>query len=326
MNPYKAISADLVIVMPVFDDWAAVSKLLRQFDEVRSDLPERLHVILVDDGSVARCPEGILNAFSDQDTTIEVLRLARNLGHQRAIAVALCYVCDYCDSRGVLVMDCDGEDPPQAIPGLLEQSYDKGNDCVVFASRKRRSESLVFSLFYHIYRSLHFILTGIPVRVGNFSYIPHPFIRRLAVSSELWNHYAATVFVSKLPYTSIPIARARRLEGRSRMGFSHLVSHGLASMSVFSALVGTRVLVTLAVSLGLALVLLALVLAVRVFTTLAIPGWATFTVGILLLLITQLLSLSAVFVFGVLGARGGAHAIPLRDYRFFVDRSLPPVG
>jgi len=323
MNHVPATSADLIIAMPVFEDWAAVLKLLEQFAEIRGRLPEKLHFILVDDGSVSGPPPELSAAICGGATTLEVLPLARNLGHQRAIAIALCYVYDTHQAEGIVVMDADGEDPPSAIPALLKQSYGRENDRVVFANRKRRSEGPLFAFFYHLYRFIHWCLTGVRVRVGNFSYLPQRFLHRLAVSSELWNHYAAAVFASKIPYVTVPVARARRLEGRSQMNFTGFVSHGLSAISVFSAVMGARVLLALAALSFLAVVLLVVVVAVRIFTTHAIAGWATYSAGLLLVLIVQFLTMSAAFAFVVLGRRSDAKIIPIRDYRHFLATPLP---
>jgi len=176
---------------------------------------------------------------------------------------------------------------------------------------------VLFTAFYHLYRLIHWMLTGIEVRVGNFSYLPWRFLHRLVVSSELWNHYAATIFVSRVPYVLVPVARASRLNGSSRMDFPSLVSHRLAAISVFSAQVGARMLIvhgTLILFFGL---LFVAVLLIRTATTLAIPGWATSAAGLLVLLTIQLLSLAGAFAFLVLLGRCSAKTIPLRDFGLF---------
>ena len=75
-------------------------------------------------------------------------------------------------------------------------------------------KAVMFRVFYALYRWAHVLLTGIPVRVGNFSVIPSSQLRRLVVVSELWNHYAAAVFKARVPRTSVPTVRAPRLDGQ----------------------------------------------------------------------------------------------------------------
>ena len=102
---------------------------------------------------------------------------------------------------------------------------------------------LSFAVFYHLYRHLHRALTGVRVRVGNFSILPFAYLSTLVAMSELWNHYAAAVFRSKLAFRMIPIPRGTRIAGSSKMNFVALVSHGLSAISVFGDIVGVRLLI-----------------------------------------------------------------------------------
>jgi hypothetical protein len=215
-------------------------------------------------------------------------------------------------------MDGDGEDDPADVPRLLERLEEAGQDRIVFAERTQRSESLVFRAFYALYRLLHHALTGRTVRVGNFSAIPRRRLSSLVVVSEIWNHYAAGVIRSGQPHCAIPTRRARRLRGRSTMNFVSLVTHGLSAISVYSDVVGVRLLV-LSVLLALSTVgeILAAVI-VRLATAWAVPGWATSTVGLLIVLLGQTVVAAFVFSFMVLGSRHGSPFLPRRDYSFFV--------
>jgi hypothetical protein len=225
-------------------------------------------------------------------------------------------------------MDGDGEDAPADVPRLLARLAETGNAKVIFAARQRRSERVVFRVFYHLFRLAHRLLTGIPVRVGNFSVIPDVLVGRLVVVSELWNHYAAAVFKARLPHDSIPTARAKRLSGHSRMNFVALVSHGLSALSVHAELIGVRLLVLSAVASVAVSVLLAAVVGIRLWTSLAIPGWATTAAGLLVLVLFQTLAAAVFFIFLVLHGRSQPLFIPIRDYTFFVEgaRSVYPAA
>jgi len=97
-------------------------------------------------------------------------------------------------------MDGDGEDSPNDIPRMLEQFTKHEGNSIVFASRLKRSENRLFRVFCQGYRLLHYLCTGISVRVGNFSVIRGKLLRRLVVVSDLWNHYAASVIKARLPF------------------------------------------------------------------------------------------------------------------------------
>jgi hypothetical protein len=69
-------------------------------------------------------------------------------------------------------MDADGEDTPDGALQLIRSFSDQGRAQAIFAERSRRVESILFRTFYRIYKALHRVLTGISVRVGNFSILP----------------------------------------------------------------------------------------------------------------------------------------------------------
>jgi glycosyltransferase involved in cell wall biosynthesis len=311
--------APLVVLIPVYNDWSACSKLLAELNAVFTEQGLAAVVLLVDDGSTVPTEEIFRDWQFSAFIQVGVLKLKRNVGHQRAISLGLAHVEANVPCEAVVVMDGDGEDSPRDIPKLLAQCRTDGNEKIVFAERARRSERFVFRLFYVLYRVLHRILTGQAVRVGNFSVIPYLRLRSLVVVPELWSHYAAAVFTSKLPYSSVPTVRAKRLDGKSSMNFVELVTHGLTAISVFSEVVGVRLLLASSLLAALSLIGIVAVVAVRLMSDLAIPGWATFSAGILLMILVQTILSAIIFSFVILRGRNGAEFLPARDFRFFVD-------
>jgi hypothetical protein len=221
-------------------------------------------------------------------------------------------------SDAIVVMDADGEDTPEGLEQLLDAYSGKDGSTAVFAERTRRFESLLFRLFYLFYKVLHWVLTGITVRVGNFSVLPPRYLDALSVMPELWNHYAAAVFHSRLRLITIPIPRGRRIAGKSKMNFVALVSHGLSAIAVFGDIVGARLLTaslagTLLVGCGIAVVI-----GIRLFTDWAIPGWATYATGLLTIIFVQFITIAAGFTFIVLYSRTNFTFLPERDYAPFI--------
>ena len=171
-----------------------------------------------------------------------------------------------------------------------------------------------------MYCNLHWVLTGIRVRVGNFSVIPQPMLRRLVVVSDLWNHYAASVFNSRLPYVTVPTERGRRVHGRSKMNFVGLMVHGLAAISVYRDRVLVRLLIVGVLAFLASFAGLIATVVFGLTTNLAIPGWATVTCGLLMLMMLQICSTILVLIFAALGARATLGFVPSRDYTYFVER------
>ncbi len=311
--------ATFQIVMPVYNDWESLSLLLPRVDEQLLSIGVRADVLVVDDGSTtAPPPSWSLNLTGIQ--TIRILQLKRNVGHQRAICIGLCFLADACDCERVMVMDGDGEDDPADIPRLCKEL--QGNDAarIVFAERLKRSEGMVFSFFYALYRLAHWILVGHRVRVGNFSVMSRECLESLCVSPEMWNHYAAAVYAVRQPKVFVPTRRAQRLAGTSTMNFPALVTHGLSALSVFSDRISTRLLIV-SIIVGFATAAVMLVVALlRLTTGYVVSGWGAMIGGAVLLFLVQIIVLVFTFCFLVLITRGQNPFIPAREYRFFVWR------
>lgn len=306
----------LVVLMPVYRDAAAAAAVIADIGPALKDIGE-VSVVMVDDGSNPRITSSDLAASGTVPTSILTLR--RNLGHQRAIAIGLAYVVANLHPDAIVVMDADGQDRVADMPHLLRLWNDAGRDRVVFAARARRSESMLFRVLYHAYRGLHRLLTGVPVRFGNFSVIPLTLASRLVVSSELWNHYAAAVLKTRLPYISLPTTRGQRVHGESRMNFVALVVHGLSALSVFSDTLGVRLLVLslfgfLGVLVGAGVATVGYGMGLFV-----VPTWGMLVAAGSLLLSMQVVIGCALLAFVVLSRRTGSDFIPARDYTLFIE-------
>ena len=315
-------SSRLVVLVPVFNDWEALGRVVPELDRVLDSQSQESYLLLVDDGSSVPRPREFLEGqplLSIRE--IEHLRLRRNLGHQRAIAVGLAYVHAHVPCKSVLVMDGDGEDRPSDVPALLRKVEECGHGHIVFAERTRRSEGLVFTFFYHLYRFLHRLLTGYSVRVGNFSVVPGHYLEHLVVASELWSHYAASVFRSAIPYVTVPAPRGVRVSGRSHMNFVGLAVHGLSAISLYADIVGVRLLMAASGCVLVLLAALGVVVGVRLFTDRAVPGWATYATGILTVLLVQILLACLALVVLILGGRVRPGFLPVRDHVYFISHS-----
>lgn len=315
----KTRNYKLIILMPVYNDWRALSILLPSLERELNVNGLRAEVLMVDDASTMLVPQNLGHDSFTAIESVDILSLRRNLGHQRAIALGLSYIEANRPCHAVVIMDCDGEDDPRDVPRLVRECLANEDQKIIFAARTRRAEGFVFRFFYRLYRMIHFLLTGVKVQVGNFSVIPWPVLKRLVAVSELWNHYAAAVHKARLPMALLPTQRGKRLEGRSQMNLVALVVHGLSAMAVFGDRIGVRLLIVVSLGMVLAGGTLMGVVGIRLLTTLAIPGWATYVSGILLVILIQMLLVILVFAFVILAARDSASFIPGRDYVYLTD-------
>jgi len=309
----------ILITMPVYEDWPSAMELCQSIDNIfREQKTFQVGILLIDDGSTATACPRELPFRPVALESVSLLSLRRNLGHQRAIAVALAHIHQNWKVDAIVVMDGDGEDRPEDALLLLKTMESAAGPTAVFAERGKRLENILFRGFYNAYRALHRILTGRDIRFGNFSILPFAHLDALVLFPEMWNHYAATFLKSRLPYVRVRCDRAKRKTGKSHMNFVSLAVHGLSALFANQEVVGTRLLVMMsAVTLGLFLGIGAVV-GVRFFTHLAIPGWATSTMGLLLILVSQSLMAAFLMIFSIMSGRNHLGFLPIRDYPYFI--------
>jgi polyisoprenyl-phosphate glycosyltransferase len=308
----------LQVLMPVFNDWESFEGTLQQLDRIFRERGIAASVLAVDDGSHTTVPATLFAQQFEALERVRILHLRRNLGHQRAIAIGLTFLYAESACEAVVVMDADGQDRPQDVPELLRKFHEEEGRKIVFAARTRRSESVLFRLCYHLYRGLHRVLTGVSVRVGNFSIIPFSSLTSLSVAAELWNHYSAAVFRSRLPYTTIPAPRANRTVGDPRMNFLQLLLHGLSALSVYGEVIGVRLLVAASVLLVLDVGVLTATVTLQFLGTVPLPSWLLSAAWILFFLLFEVIVVSGVLMFSMLNSRANLTFLPIRDFRYFV--------
>ncbi len=303
---------DLTIVTPVFNDWDCFHKLVSDIHALDLSAGITVRILAINDSSFPARVADITPLHDGCVASVTVVNLLRNIGHQRAIAVGLVEVAANRPTDSVIVMDSDGEDRVSDIPRLLAASVERPQ-AIIVARRERRSEGMLFRLAYFAYKRLFALLTGETIDFGNFCLIPYSMLAHLVSSAELWNHLSATVNRSHLPTVRLPTHRARRYFGQSKMRFSSLVLHGLSAVSVYSEIVFARLFIASGGLAALAFACILLVIGVRYFTVLAIPGWATFVVGLLLVIAVQSLAFSGGLAFVVLTSRSLPFLIPLLE-------------
>ena len=291
---------NVAVVTPLFNDWSClpifISGLARACGSDTS-----ISLFVVDDGSTDLI-DLTETVAPGEIHSMDVLHLGCNLGHQRAIAAGIVEAVARNEFDAIVVIDVDGEDRPEDIPVLLEEHW-RRPESIIVAQRRRRSEAVRFKVFYSIYKWIFTVLTGKVLDFGNFVVLPISVAQRMVLMSELWNHFPATVMRTKVRIVKVPLDRQPRSSGQSRMDFTALVNHGLAAIAVFVDIVFVRLLVLTAVVTTVFIGLAASALALRLGTSLAIPGWATTIVGFAILGLIQMLGLLVVVTFLALSTR-----------------------
>ncbi len=218
------------ILIPVFNDWQSVSKLLDKINNLSIGSEFQISVIIVNDASNHDRQDE--DKKLDNIFSIKILNMKANQGHARCIAVGLKYIYEKEDFDYVIPMDADGEDRPEEIEDFIKQ-IEASNPKPIVGSRVRRSEGLLFQICYKIHKLITFTFIGKSIKFGNFTCLPKSTVEKMINEKATWNSFSGSLTKVEKDLSSIPSIRGIRYFGPSKMSFYNLIKHSLSIISVF---------------------------------------------------------------------------------------------
>jgi len=218
------------ILIPCYNDWPSVFKLLENIDKEIFNLSGEFSVLIVNDCSSEKMPK--LKTSYKSIKSVQIMNMKINQGHTRSNATGIRYLSKKGDFDYLILMDGDGEDRPEEIKLLVEKVLTKKNISVV-ARRVKRSEGIAFTFFYNLHKLITLIFTGRNMNFGHYSCLTKEDMVKISSKKSLWGNYSGTLkkFISKLD--SIPCIRGKRYVQPSKMSFFNLVTHSFSILSVF---------------------------------------------------------------------------------------------
>ena len=238
------------LLIPIYNDWQSVFKLLENIDTVVKDLNDEISAIIVNDASAEERPE--FHFSLNNLKSINVINMKENRGHTRCIAAGLKYINDKEDYDYVIPMDGDGEDRPEEVKLLIEEAKNYP-DRVITANRVKRSEGLVFKIGYQIHKYLTYIFTGQNIKFGNFTCLTKSIVNKMIKDATTWSSFSGSLANLAKDRKSISSIRGVRYFGPSKMSYINLLKHSLSIISVFRKTVLVRSIIFLVVYLFLIL-------------------------------------------------------------------------
>ena len=236
------------ILIPIYNDWQSVFKLLENIDLEITGLDVEASVLIVNDASTEQKPE--INFNLNNLKSVQVINMKENRGHARCNAVGLKYINEKEDFDYVIPMDGDGEDRPEEIKLLIEKAKEYP-DTVITANRVKRSEGFIFKSCYLIHKYLTFVFTGQLIKFGNYTCLPKSVVARMTEEAATWSSFSGSLSKIAKEKKSVPSIRGPRYFGPSKMSFVNLLKHSLSIIAVFKFTVLIRSIIFLAVYLFL---------------------------------------------------------------------------
>ncbi len=218
------------IVIPVYNEEAAIPILLRRLDGLLDQLDAPGEAILVDDGS-QDAGSIVCEAKARSDHRYRYLRLSRNFGHQIAITAGL----DAARGDAVVVMDADLQDPPEVVHEMIAQ-WKAGYE-IVYAERLSRAGEGRFKratadIFYRLLDRLSPV--AIPRNVGDFRLVDRKVVDSFRAMPERDRFVRGMFAWLGFKQTTVQYHRSARIAGQTKYPIAkmaRLAVNGLVSFS-----------------------------------------------------------------------------------------------
>ncbi len=258
----------IFFVLPVFNDQVSLARLIQDLRNILHQAT--LQFIIVDDASTNK-----LNTLADM-RGIHYIKLKSNKGNQKAIFIGMNYLNELnVEYDYLIVMDSDGEDRPQDVPKLIEQSKKQNNEHIIFASRLKRNEGLVYKFFYYFYKLVFKLLTGQKLNFGNFSCIPKKFLKNILDLQTISIHYSASILKSKISYSTISFNKGKRYDGKTQTNITSIIIHALKSLSIYYEEILVKFLIFSAIGGMLGMLSIIFIFFNKLFSSFVLIGWSS---------------------------------------------------
>jgi glycosyltransferase involved in cell wall biosynthesis len=218
------------ILIPVYNDWQSVFRLLENINSEVSKLEGEFSVIIVNDASTENKPEFSVDLSNLK--SIQIINMKENRGHARCNAAGLKYINEKVEFDYVIPMDGDGEDRPEELSLLIEKIKEYPNTLVT-ACRVKRSEGFIFKFCYLVHKYLILIFTGQSIKYGNFTCLPKSIVNEMVNEPATWSSFSGSLAKTEKDRKTIPSERGTRYFGPSKMSFINLLKHSLSIIAVF---------------------------------------------------------------------------------------------
>jgi len=268
----------LSVVIPIYNEEMNIRKLYQRLCSALEALGATWEVVYVNDGSKDRSLS-ILQGLAETDHHVKYIDFSRNFGHQLAITAGI----EHAKGEWIVIMDGDGQDPPELIPDLLNKAREGFE--VVYARRRKRDgdnflKKFTARMFYRLLAKITSI--EIPVDTGDFRIIHRQIQRILSRMPEQHKYIRGQISWIGFNQTFLEYDREERMGGATKFDYRKMMRFALDGISSFSTWPLKVATISGFVVSAVAFVLIIYSLYQKFFGTTE-PGWTSLHISVLFL-------------------------------------------
>ena len=220
----------IIILIPVFNDWESLKKLLIEIENIIKNFTEIIiECVVVNDASTISKPEF---RKPEKIKSLKILNMKENRGHARCNAFGIRYIIQNEKFDYLILMDGDGEDRPLELESLIKEAL-KNSNCSVVAKRVKRSEGIFFQFLYLMHKIITYFFTGKKINFGNYTCLTKKDAEIISSKPSLWSSYSGTIKKNLSNLVEINSIRGTRYFGPSKMSLYKLIIHSFSIIAVF---------------------------------------------------------------------------------------------
>ncbi|MFT5723989.1 MAG: glycosyltransferase involved in cell wall biosynthesis [Bacteroidia bacterium] len=218
------------VVIPIYNEENNIRPMYSRMSTVFDKLNVEREFIYVNDGSTDDS-EAILKHLATEHSDVKYINFSRNFGHQVAVSAGL----DFTVGDKVIMIDADGQDPPEVIEQLYLKSLEGFE--VVYAKREsRKGESILKKATAKwFYRVLNRITSfDIPLDTGDFRIMDRKVVEQLINMHERRKFLRGQISWIGFNQTSVTYKREERMSGKSGYSYTQMIRLALDGITSFS--------------------------------------------------------------------------------------------
>jgi dolichol-phosphate mannosyltransferase len=221
---------ELSIIVPLYNEENNIGALNHRIITVLESMSISFEIIYINDGSKDNTLPLVIE-LSHRNSSIKFIDLSRNFGHQQSITAGI----QYAQGKYLVIMDGDGQDPPELIPELYQKA--KSGYEVVYAKRKKRQgegimKKFTAKIFYRFLAKITNI--QIPVDAGDFRIIHQKVQKILNQMPEQHKYIRGQIAWIGFNQTYIEYDREERMSGETKFTYRKMIGFALDGISGFS--------------------------------------------------------------------------------------------
>ena len=225
-----ASKIDLSVIIPIYNEEMNLGPMNNRIIAALSPLGIQYEIVYVNDGSKDNSLP-IIMGLSEENASVKYIDFSRNFGHQIAISAGL----EHAMGERIVIMDGDGQDPPELIPDLLKKSLE-GFEVVYAKRKKRKGESflkkLTAKLFYRFLANITQI--EIPLDTGDFRLIHRKVQKVLLNMPEQHKYLRGQIAWIGFNSTFVEYDREERMGGNTKFTYGKMMRFATDGISGFS--------------------------------------------------------------------------------------------